>query len=258
MGRKLFDRRKSSSDPGACGESVPLATTVGLHNEQTRKSWLARVLNEIPAGSSILDAGAGECQFKPLCCHLEYTSQDFSQYDGTGSAAGLQTGAWDTSRIDVVSDISDIPLPAASFDAIMCTEVLEHIPDPAKALAEFGRLIKPGGMLILTAPYCSLTHFAPYHFFSGFNRFFYQHHLGDLGFDIVEMNSNGNFFEYMAQEVRRIESVAVRYAGSPGLAKVENDSIDVVLALLQRFSSVDAGSDELLCFGFHVLARKAR
>lgn len=258
MKYQWFGRKNSNINAGDRSKNARPVPAVGLHNERTRKEWLARVLADIPAGYKILDAGAGECQFKPLCGHLEYTSQDFSQYDGVGSAVGLQTGVWDTSRIDVVSDISDIPLPAASFDVIMCTEVLEHVPDPVAALTEFSRLLKLGGMLILTAPYCSLTHFAPYHFSSGFNRFFYQHHLGLLGFNIIELGSNGNFFEYLAQEIRRVEYVAAKYAGSMGLVEPERKSLEQVLALLEQYSSVDNGSDELLCFGFHVLARKMR
>lgn len=258
MKYKWFGRKNPGNNNEAHCENSRPVPTVGLHNERTRREWLARVLADIPVGQKILDAGAGECQFKPLCSHLDYTSQDFSQYDGVGSAVGLQTGVWDTSRIDVVSDISAIPLPATSFDVVMCTEVLEHVPSPVAALTEFSRLLKLGGLLILTAPYCSLTHFAPYHFSSGFNRFFYRHHLDSLGFEIIELSSNGNFFEYLAQEVRRVESVAAKYARSTGPVKAERKSIEEVLALLEKYSSVDNGSDELLCFGFHVLARKVR
>src|SRR5674476_1266665 len=66
---------------------------------------------------------------------------------------GLQTKGWDTTRIDLVSDITAIPAPDASFDAILCSEVLEHVPEPTHALDEFTRLLKPGGVLILTAPF---------------------------------------------------------------------------------------------------------
>jgi Methylase involved in ubiquinone/menaquinone biosynthesis len=52
----------------------------------------------------------------------------------------LQTGPWDNSKLDIVSDILSIPLPDHSVDAIMCTEVLEHIPDPLGAIKEFSRL----------------------------------------------------------------------------------------------------------------------
>ena len=132
---------------------------------------MKKTLADIPSGSRILDAGAGELRKKPLCDHLEYVSQDLCQYDGKGDGLRLQKGQWDKTRIDLVCDINAIPEPDASFDAILCSEVLEHIPDPLKALDEFSRLLKPAGKLILTAPFSSLVHFAPQHFCTGFSRY---------------------------------------------------------------------------------------
>ena len=140
-----------------------------------------------------------------------YVAQDNAVYDGKGEE-GLQTGSWDFSQIDIVSDILDIPEPDASFDAVLCTEVLEHLPDPVRALDEMARLLRPGGIFIITAPFWSLTHFAPYHYATGFNRYFYELHLGRLGFDIVDMIPNGNFFECVGQEVRRIADMSQRFA----------------------------------------------
>lgn len=134
---------------------------VGTRNESTRETWLKQALRQIPAGSRILDAGAGQLRHKKLCSHLDYLSQDFAQYDGRGDGSGLQTGSWDQSKIDIVSDIIDIPESDGSFDAVMCIEVLEHLPNPLLALQEFARLLRPGGHFIVTAPFCSLTHFRP-------------------------------------------------------------------------------------------------
>lgn len=140
-------------------------------NDENRQVWLKKTLAGLPAGLRILDAGAGELRNRPLCEKLVYVSQDFCQYEGMGDSRGLQTGAWDNSGIDLVSDITAIPEPDAAFDAILCSEVLEHVPDPTKALDEFARLLKPGGTLILTAPFASLVHFAPYHYCTGFSRY---------------------------------------------------------------------------------------
>jgi ubiquinone/menaquinone biosynthesis C-methylase UbiE len=168
---------------------------------------------------------------------------------------GLQTGSWDNSKLDIVSDITTIPLPDQAVDANMCTEVLEHIPDPLAAIKEFNRLLKPGGYLLITAPFASLTHFAPYHFASGLSWFVYEKHLPENGFEISDLQLNGNFFEFVAQETRRIKSVAEKYAGKK-LNVFQKIIIHLNLFVLQKLSKKDKGSSELLCFGVHVLARK--
>lgn len=228
--------------------------TVGTKNEITRVNWIQQALARIPHGLTILDAGAGESQFKKFCSHLNYISQDFSEYQGTGNV-GLHTGSWDISKIDIVSDITEIPLENNSVDAILCTEVLEHIPDPQAAIKEFSRLIKPNGFLILTSPFASLTHFAPYHFASGLSRFFYEKFLPENKFSIEDIQFNGNFFEFVAQENRRINQIAKKYASRP-LNIFEKIVVRINLYTLQMLSKRDKGSNELLCFGIHVFARK--
>lgn len=228
---------------------------VGTYNESTRQEFIKSTLLGLPPGLRLLDAGAGEQQFKKYCHHLNYVSQDFAQYDGLGDSAGLQTGTWDNSNLDIISDITEIPEPDASFDVILCSEVFEHLPNPVLAIEEFSRLLKAGGQLIITAPFCSLTHFAPYHFYTGFNRYFYEKHLVDNGFKIITLEHNGNYFEYMAQEVRRIEGIAKQYAGK-SIRFIEYLSMGMVLKLLNRMTKVDRGSKELLHFDFQVIALK--
>lgn len=229
---------------------------VGLNNESARTNWIEKTLKNIPAGAKILDAGAGELQFKKFCSHLDYTAQDFGQYNGSGNGSALQMKSWDNSKLNIVSDITKIPRPNNSFDAIMCIEVFEHLPNPVAAISEFSRLIKKGGSLIITAPFCSLTHFAPYHFYSGFNRYFYEKNLSDHGFKIVEITPNGNYFEYIAQELRRIFSIAQQYAGQKKKNYFLNLLILCFLFMLKKFSDKDHKSAELLCFGYHVVAKK--
>lgn len=227
----------------------------GTDNKKERDEWIAKTLRSLPAGIRILDAGAGQLANKKFCTHLDYVSQDFCEYNGEGDSAGLQTQEWDTSKIDIVSDIAHIPEPDASYDAILCSEVLEHVTDPAIVLQELARLLKPGGTLILTAPFCSLTHFAPYHFSTGFNRYYYQHHLDKMGFEVNELTTNGNYFKYVAQEMHRLKSTADRYSGKK-LNIFDRLAQLLILNACKRFSQSDTGSGELLCFGYHVIATK--
>jgi len=228
---------------------------VGTQNAATRDAWVAEALTALPPGARLLDAGAGECQYKKHCGHLKYVAQDIAVYDGKGDT-GLQTGSWDFSQIDIVSDILNIPEPDASFDAVLCTEVLEHLPDPVRALDEMARLLRPGGMFIITAPFWSLTHFAPYHYATGFNRYFYEFHLGRLGFDIVETTPNGNFFECVGQELRRVAEMAQRFAGGEKPNPLEVYAMQIVLGMVERMSARDTGSPEMLNFDCQVRAVK--
>lgn len=229
---------------------------IGTTNESNRVHWLENALKKIPDNSTILDAGAGEQQFKRFCNHLKYTSQDIAEYDGSGGT-GLQTGTWDYGKLDIVSDICNIPRPDESFDAIMCTEVLEHVPDAVSALKELNRLLKPGGYIVLTAPFCSLTHFAPYHYSTGFNKYFYQKHLEEeFGYKILDIQSNGNYFEYLGQELRRLSRVAEDYTNT-GLSVSDKIGIRLLLNGLEKFNNnSNKSSSELLCFGYQVLAQK--
>lgn len=230
-------------------------STIGLGNKPTRHSWISKVLSEIPAGETILDAGAGECQFKKFCGHLKYTSQDFAQYDGKGNGSGIQVGAWDNTKLDIVSDITSIPVPDGSFDNVMCTEVLEHVPDPVAALTELVRILKKDGRLIITAPFNSLTHFAPYHFCTGFNKYFYQFYAEKLNLQVIELTANGNYFESVGQEVRYSVEVAQKYSGMK-ISLLQRISIKIYLAFLQRASKAAKNSQDLGSFGMHFVAKK--
>lgn len=223
-------------------------------NEQARNKWLVETLSTIPKGLRILDAGAGELRNKPLCKHLEYISQDLCQYEGTGDLKGLQTGVWDTSKIDIVSDISNIPAADASFDVILCSEVFEHLTDPLSALDEFSRLLKSGGKLILTAPFASLVHFAPYHYATGFSKYWYEHHLPLRGFQIKELSSNGDWFDLLKQELLRLPSAARQYGDWCWPLAYVFSAAGLIYLIIRGKKSKKA--DDLACFGWCCVATK--
>lgn len=224
-------------------------------NELNRQSWLQQVLTALPKGTRLLDVGAGELKNRKYCGHVEYVSQDFCQYQGAQSGApdeGLQPRSWDTSNIDLVSDITAIPAPDSSFDAILCSEVLEHVPEPTHALDEFARLLKPGGKLILTAPFASSVHMAPYHFCSGFSKYWYEHHLTKRGFHVDTLVANGDWYALLRQEISRLGGLE-RQRGNWAwpLAYAYG-----VLGLLYFKLRADRRAEDLACFGWHCVAIK--
>jgi SAM-dependent methyltransferase len=232
-------------------------------NEQRRVEWVENTIRSIPAAAVILDAGAGERRYKDACSHLKYIAQDFGQYDGKGNI-GLQMGSWNNDGLDIVCDITNIPLPDNSIDVILCTEVFEHLPNPVYAIKEFSRLLKPEGKLILSAPFASFVHFAPYHFYSGFSRYFYEKHLCENGFEIEKLEFNGNFFEYLTQEIWRTPYMCRKYINKASsiLSKFLLFPTIFLLLFLQRMSKREntkgEGSQETVCFGCHVLAKKMK
>lgn len=57
------------------------------------------------------------------------------------------------SRPHVLGDVQRLPFPDDSFDTVLCTEVLEHVPDPWGAVREIRRVLRPGGQALLTSPF---------------------------------------------------------------------------------------------------------
>jgi ubiquinone/menaquinone biosynthesis C-methylase UbiE len=231
--------------------TIPFGDT----NDWSREIWVSQQISKLFSGIRLLDAGAGQLRYKKYCSHLNYISQDFGGYDGKGDGKGLQIGAW-KSPVDIVSDIINIPEPSASFDAIICIEVFEHIPDPISALKELSRLLKSGGQLILTAPFASVTHYSPFHFYSGMNRYFFDKYLKEFGFKEINIISQGGFFEMVAQEIRRTNIVSKKYCNRAITTEEEADLIRA-LKVLEKLSKLDINSSELMCFGFRITATKS-
>lgn len=55
--------------------------------------------------------------------------------------------------VDVHWDITDIPQRDDSYDVILCSHVLEHVPDDRRAMSELHRILSPGGTLFFQVPY---------------------------------------------------------------------------------------------------------
>ena len=138
---------------------------------------------KLKPGSHVLDAGAGASKYRPFFSHCRYMTQDFCNYEGP-LVKYLQP-------VDYVCDITRIPLADGTLDAILCTEVLEHVVNPMAVLAEFSRLLKPGGKLYLTAPHGTTLHMEPYHYYGGFTHYWYRHWLPQYRFKIESILPQG-------------------------------------------------------------------
>ncbi len=166
-------------------------------NALTRDEWVKAQATALPEGALVLDVGAGSCPYRKFFVHCQYKTQDFARLQPDQLRYG------DYGQIDYVCDASSIPVEANTFDAVLCTEVLEHVPEPVKVLHELGRILKPGGRLILTAPLGSGLHQEPHHYYGGYTPYWYQRFLPETGFRDVRMKANGGFFLFFSQEAIR-------------------------------------------------------
>lgn len=137
----------------------------------------------------VLDLGAGNAKYKKLIAHRcnKYT------------AADLMPGP----NIDVVTDIVKTPFPDASFDAVYCLQVFEHIPYPWRAAAEIQRILKPGGVAVVSAPFLQASHADPDDYFrytvAGLESLF-----GNPEFEIVESGAYGRMYSLLFDFVRML------------------------------------------------------
>lgn len=88
--------------------------------------------------------------------------------------------------VDILATAYDIPLPDASFDTILMSEVLEHLEQPAEALAECFRLLKPGGKLLLSTPMVWTLHEEPRDFYR-FTPYGLRYLLDRTGFAVIDV-----------------------------------------------------------------------
>lgn len=139
-------------------------------------------------GQSWLDVGCGTRPYEPLFAGGRYTGVDVKQ---SGRASGEK-------KPDVYYDGVTLPMDAASVDGILNTEVLEHVENPRGLIAEFARVLKPGGALVLTAPFFWEQHEKPYDFLR-FTEFGLRGLLESEGFEVRRLVKSCSALETLAQ-----------------------------------------------------------
>jgi SAM-dependent methyltransferase len=135
-----------------------------------------------------LDAGCGTQPFRAV---VEPQVERYVGYD-IESRSG---------RVDLLGTLEDMRLVTdRSIDVALCSEVLEHVPHPQVAMGELARVIRPGGVLVLTVPFLARLHEEPHDYFR-YTRHGLRRLLDDAGFDIEELVETGSIFSFLGHQV---------------------------------------------------------
>jgi SAM-dependent methyltransferase len=112
-----------------------------------RERLLLDLLLRGDPGRKVLNAGAGQGSFTQL---LERRGFDVTSTDASPPAVAVLERRVEGPALE--ADVTALPFADASFDAVVLGEVLEHVPDDRKAVAEVARVLRPGGTLALSVP----------------------------------------------------------------------------------------------------------
>lgn len=158
--------------------------------------FVKEVAKQLPGGSSILDAGAGECVYKPFFQHCDYKAIDLA----------IGEDKWNYANLDYVGPLHHMPIESERFDAVLCTQVLEHLEWPRESVKEMWRILKPGGKLFLTVPMCQAEHQIPYDFFR-YTSYGLRSICGHAGFSEITIEPFGGLWTRWAYELPRATSI---------------------------------------------------
>lgn len=114
------------------------------------RRWMAAELGDHRPHSPVLEVGCGDASFTK---ELVKYSPDVTAIDISAAQIAenrRRFGGITFLQHDVAAPF---PFPDDSFAVIWCSEVLEHLFDPAFALREMHRIMRPGGQLLVTVPY---------------------------------------------------------------------------------------------------------
>jgi SAM-dependent methyltransferase len=98
-----------------------------------------------------------------------------------------------TDHLDIVADAYDVPVENEVADAVISSQVLEHLERPEDAIKETYRLLKPDGLFFISVPFLSPIHAAPYDF-SRMTEFQLVRYLNENGFEILDLRRLGGIW----------------------------------------------------------------
>jgi SAM-dependent methyltransferase len=161
-----------------------------MHFEAAIEDAVRGFAGNLTDGSRVLDAGAGEGQYAHYFDRQHYVGVDL----GVGDAA------WDYRRLQAVADLTALPFQDESFDACFSIVTLEHVKEPASALGEIARSLKPGARVLLVVPHEWEVHQSPHDYWR-FTRHGIRYLLEEAGFREIRIEPVGGFFRLLARRL---------------------------------------------------------
>ena len=162
----------------------------------------------------LLDAGAGKCPYKYIFKDSIYQSTD------------MPGGFYDQPH-DFECELHNMPKDDNSYDVVILTQVLEHVPDPEATLAEILRVLKPNGKLLLSVPLNGPLHGEPWHYFQ-FTHYGLDQLAKKTGFQISEIEKVGGAFWLIGKRLPvAFNKLLKQY--DPFRAKKRNQSIALAI-----------------------------
>jgi SAM-dependent methyltransferase len=136
----------------------------------------------------LMDFGCGSKPYKSMFQVEEYIGVDFHN----------EGHPHDNEQIDVFYDGEKLPFENSYFDSVLCSEVFEHVFNLDEVLTEINRVMKPGGMILITCPFSWNEHEVP-HDYARYTFYALKHILGKNGFEVVQFRKAGNFMTTISQ-----------------------------------------------------------
>jgi SAM-dependent methyltransferase len=162
---------------------------------RTILSFVQQAAAALPRGARVLDLGAGEAPYRELFAHTDYYTSDWANSVHPGARA-----------VDFVGSADDLPLPDRCFDAVVNTQMLEHVAEPARVLREVHRVLVPGGRFFLSVPLVWELHEEPYDFYR-YTKHGLAHLLEQAGFVELTIEPRNDCFTTIAQLMRNVGAI---------------------------------------------------
>jgi len=189
----------------------------------------------------VLDVGAGDAPYAELFAHTDYVTLDWE----SSPHAGARTAA-------ISASADAIPLPDASFDAVVLTQVLEHVRRPDVVVAEIARILRPGGRLFATVPFVWELHEEPHDYWR-FTRYALEALLMDAGLDATAIVPRSDSLSALAQLMTNV-AWSLHVANADPRAPQAANTLRELAAEVARLAPLD--TRRVLPLGYTIEARR--